>query len=191
LFHGLTKKADDPSTVYKRIDSEFHDDLNKCAEIGLHRKLVNRIVNFFESKKDIALNGSHKIVAHHCDFGPYNVFISSDIVTVIDFEGRMDGIIYDDVCYFLSMVDTIPSYHLNRRMRIRIRESFLEGYSKYEEVDQDEFRFFMVINIVKIMSRNPVFRKSANTWLSGLSSYQKFNIFASRFEEQLFDKKIV
>lgn len=191
LFHRVTEKEDDPSTVYKRIESEFHDDLETCTKIGLHSELANRIANFFEDRKDIAFNGGHKLVGHHCDFGPYNVFISSDLVTVIDFEGMMDGIIYDDICYFLCMIDTIPPYHLKHKIRIRIRERFLEGYSKYQTVDQDEFRFFMVINMVKIMSRNPAFRKGANTWLSRLRSYQKFKMFQSRFEEQLFDKRIV
>lgn len=185
MFHGITEKLGDPATIYQRIEREFLDDLKNCFEIGLSRKLVDGVARIFEEKKSLAFNSNHTIVGHHCDFGPYNVFISSNGVTVIDFEGMRDGIIYDDICYFLGMIDSFPSYHLSSGLCMRIKESFLEGYSNYEKIEQEEFDLFMLITMVKIMARNPVFRENNNTLRSRFRHHQKFKVFSNWFEEQL------
>ncbi len=185
MFHGITEKLGDPATIYQRIEREFLDDLKNCFEIGLSRKLVDGVARIFEEKKSLAFNSNHTIVGHHCDFGPYNVFISSDEVTVIDFEGLRDGIIYDDICYFLAMIYLIPSYHVSPGLRQKMKECFLEGYSNYEKIEQEEFDLFMLTNMVKIMARNPVFRENNNTLRSRFRHHQKFKVFSNWFEEQL------
>jgi len=191
MFHLITKRDEEPYPIYERIESEFYNDLKNCIRFGLKGELADRVRSIFEKKRDLAFHGKHKIVGHHCDFGPYNVFISTNAVTVVDFEGMMDGIIYDDICYFLCMIGTIPSYHLNSKLRMRIKECFLEGYSNYEEIDQHEFGLYMLISMVKIMSRNPVFRENNKTLRDRFRRYLIFNLFSNWFEEQLVDQKVI
>ena len=185
MFHRITKRDEEPYPIYERIESEFYNDLKNCIRFGLKGELAGRVRSIFEKKRDLAFNGKHKIVGHHCDFGPYNVFISPTEITVVDFEGMRDGIIYDDICYFLCMIGTIPSYHLNSKLRKSIKECFLEGYSNYEEIDQHEFSLYMLISMVKIMSRSPVFRENNKTLRDRFRRHLIFNLFSNWFEEQL------
>ena len=185
LFHRISERARDPGVVYQRIEQDFSSDLEMSCGHGLNRELAHQIASVFEGKKNMAFSGNHKIVGHHCDFGPYNIFLSPDRVTVVDFEGFQDGIIYDDVCYFLGMIESMPFYHLSCDLSHRIKESFLEGYAQYENINREELDLFMPVTMVKIMARSPLFRESSASWRDRWKREKRLQLYTAWFEEHV------
>jgi Ser/Thr protein kinase RdoA (MazF antagonist) len=184
LFHRITGRAGDPSEIYERIEWDFCEDLRTCLDLGLDPGLASQMATWFERRRDIAFTGDHQIVSSHCDFSPYNVLVSEDRITVIDLEGLQDGIVYDDLCYFVGMIESLPAYHLSRKMSLRIRESFLQGYSWHGNLDQDQFDVFMLLAMVKIMARSPVLKGGPGR-LDQWKRQQRLKVYTSWFEQSL------
>lgn len=185
LFHRITERGGNPFEVYRRIERDFRHELNTCCELGLDPELVQYASRMFEEKKIMALSGDHKVVGHHCDFGPHNVFLSPDRITVIDFEGLQDGIIYNDISYFLGMIESTSFYHLSPDLSIRIRESFLEGYAPYERANQKQLDVFMLIAMVKLMAHSPLLKAAAAGWRDRWKRKNSFELYTSWFRERV------
>jgi glycosyltransferase involved in cell wall biosynthesis/Ser/Thr protein kinase RdoA (MazF antagonist) len=184
LFHQVTGRPGNPSGIYQRIERDFYNDLKACEELGLDPALAAQVVTWFEQKKSVAFSGDHRIVGYHCDFGPYNVFLSQEKITVIDFEGLQEGIIYDDLCYFLGMIEAMPFYHLSRKLSQNIKESFLEGYGQPEKLDQGQFDVFVLMAMVKIMAHSPLLKRGTG-WRHAWKRQQRLKFYTNWFEEQV------
>jgi Ser/Thr protein kinase RdoA (MazF antagonist) len=129
----------------------------------------------------VAFNGGHDLVGRHCDFAPYNVILSGERVAVIDFEGFQPGIVYDDLCYFLGMVEAMPFYHLGGALSHKAREKFLEGYARRGSTQAGDFDFFMLTTMIKIMAHSPVLRPGVRGWRERLKRRQRLKFFTGWF----------
>ncbi|MFQ5792610.1 MAG: glycosyltransferase, partial [Acidobacteriota bacterium] len=183
-FHRATRQEGNPSECYQRIRQDFHNELKTCSELGLDPGLASRVATWFDRKEKLVFTGEHAIVGRHCDFGPYNAFFSRDKITVIDFEGLQAGISYDDLCYFLGMVESMPFYHLGPTLTHRIKKSFLEGYSRHEHVDRGQLDVFMLAAMVKIMAHSPVLR-TRDGWRNRWKWHQRLASYRSWFGERV------
>jgi Ser/Thr protein kinase RdoA (MazF antagonist) len=184
LFHSVTGRRGNPSEIYQRIEGDFYDDLKTCTEVGLNPELASHVAMWFERKKRVAFSGDHKLVGYHCDFGPYNVFLSQNRITVIDLEGLQAGIIYDDLCYFLGMIEAMPVYHLSHELSQRIKASFLEGYWQDENFNREQFDVFMLITMVKIMAHSPMLKAEAG-WFNWWKRQQRLGFYTNWFKERV------
>ena len=185
LFHQITARQSDPTHVYQRIEQDFHDDLGACRNTGLMAELTDRVADAFERRKADLFTGRHLIVGQHCDFGPYNVFVSPARVCVIDFEGFGEGVIYDDVCYFLGMLEAMPAYHLSRDLLARLQDSFLKGYGRYHDVNLQELEIFMLATMAKIMGRNPWLKQNPRNWHDDWKQRERKALYAAWFTGEL------
>lgn len=161
MFHQITERSGNPSAIYHRIEQDFSEELARCRAQGLREDIAQRVQQHFTAAKAAAFGGSDRLVGRHCDFGPYNIFLSPGRMTAIDFEGFQDGIRYDDLCYFLGMIESVSWYHLSAAQRRRLAESFLDGYSRYGTLDRGSQESFMLAAMVKIMARSPLLQGKA------------------------------
>lgn len=184
-FHLVTARDGDPRPVYERIEREFYAELEACRGAGLQATLASRAARRFEERKATALDGSHKLVGRHCDFAPYNILVADDKLTVIDFEGLQEGVLYDDLCYFLGMVEATPPYHLSRALKKKLGEEFLKAYARQGGLDRSQLDFYMLAAMVKIMAHSPVLRRGGATWLDALKRRQRLGFYNRWFRETL------
>ena len=184
IFHLATKSDGDPSQTFSRMERDFYTDLDLCGQRGLDADLVLAATRRFEAEKSQAFDGRFGLVGRHCDFAPYNVLVSSDRVSVIDFEGLQQGLVYEDLCYFLGMHELTPPYHLSRSMTAALRKDFLRGYERHSALDRSAFEFFMLVATVKIMGNSPILRASTN-WLALLKRQQQLRFYRAWLREQL------
>jgi hypothetical protein len=77
----------------------------------------------------------------------------------MDFEGMQDGLIYDDLAYFLCLIEVMPFYHLTQTMKREISEAFLRGYEKKSFINKRQLEFYQLPVMIKIVAHNPVFEK--------------------------------
>jgi Ser/Thr protein kinase RdoA (MazF antagonist) len=180
----VTARDEDPQPVYGRVEREFFAELDACRARGLDSGLASRAAQWFDARKHAAFDGRHKVVGRHCDFAPYNVLVSGEQVTVIDFEGLQGGILYDDLCYFLAHVEATPGYHLGRRMKASLREDFLGGYARRGRVDRAQFDFFMLAAMVKVMAHSPVLVGDASL-RARVKRGQRLRFYSDWFGERL------
>jgi colanic acid/amylovoran biosynthesis glycosyltransferase len=159
LFHRVTRRERRTEEVYRRIEAEFHQELETCARLGLGPALAARVAKAFDEKKGLLFSGHDSVVAYHCDFGPHNVLFSRGRVIVLDFEGMRDGIAYEDIGHFLSFVDSTPKRHLSREQSRRLKESFLSGYAEGANFSPERADAFMLVKMVKLMAYNPQLRE--------------------------------
>jgi glycosyltransferase involved in cell wall biosynthesis/Ser/Thr protein kinase RdoA (MazF antagonist) len=175
IFHQATGREGDPRLQCERIEREFLEDLDVCKQRGLSVGLAASAAERFKSGKDAAFAGL-SLVGRHCDFAPYNVLVSPARITVIDFEGLGESVAYDDLCYFLCMVEATPPYHLSRAMIDALGEDYLSGYQRHAELDRGKLHFFMIAAMVRVMAHSPVLRDPA-TPLDALKRRQRLSFY--------------
>jgi Ser/Thr protein kinase RdoA (MazF antagonist) len=185
LFHEITSQETRSSLVLERILREFEHDLSRCRENGLDRGLLQDISREFERHRDTVLGGELKIVGRHCDFGPWNVFVSRSKLCVIDFEGFQDGVVYDDLCYFLAHLATIFPIHVKPSVRRRLHTAFLEGYRRRAILDDGALKLFLLTAMVKVMATSPVLRNPAVTWRDRRKRAMRLAFHIAWFREHL------
>jgi Ser/Thr protein kinase RdoA (MazF antagonist) len=139
----------------------------------------------FEADKALIFTGQDRVVGYHCDFAPYNVLLSPDRVSVIDFEGLQEGLIYEDICYFIGMIDSLPAYHLDARMAERIKDCFLQGYTRHRSVDQAQLNAFMLVAMLKIVARGPLLDGRVRGWVERGRRMARRRRHTAWFEEYL------
>jgi glycosyltransferase involved in cell wall biosynthesis/Ser/Thr protein kinase RdoA (MazF antagonist) len=183
-FHGVTARAADPRPVYARIEREFAEELEACRALGLGGGLAAAAARRFDAGKGAAFDPRARVVGRHCDFAPYNVLVAEGKVTVIDFEGLQDGVAYDDLCYFLGMVEATPAYHLSRRMKAALCEEFLRGYERQGSLERARLDFYALAAAVKVMAHSPVLRPGA-TWRDSLKRRQRLKFYRDLFAKRL------
>lgn len=183
-FHGVTARAEDPRPVYERIEREFGEELETCRALGLGAGLAASAARRFEEWKGAAFDPRARVVGRHCDFAPYNVLAAEGRVTVIDFEGLQGGVAFDDLCYFICMVEATPAYHLGRRAKAALREEFLRGYERHAPLERARLGFHALASMVKIMAHSPVLRRGG-TWLDSLKRRQRLAFYRGWLAEAL------
>jgi len=156
LFHDVTAKSGNVEKVRDRMIARFRLDLDLAKVAGLPDKLADSVDRQFQERFEQTIGTTKDTVGHHCDFGPYNIFFDEKKVTVIDFEGMEDGMMYEDLCYFICMIQLMPSHHISQRLSERIRNAFVEGYFQGRHVDSNVLNFFRRIQMVNIMAHNPL-----------------------------------
>lgn len=183
-FHTATGKPGDAGPILQRVESEFRADLEVCRTVGLDAELADAAGRYFQRGRDAAFAAASAVVGRHCDFAPYNVLATKDRVTVIDFEGLQDGILFDDLCYFLAMVEATPSYHLGRASIGRLCAAFIQGYERETPLDRRALHFFMIAAMVKIMAGSPVLR-GADGRFAALKRRQRLEFYRRSFAQRL------
>lgn len=67
----------------------------------------------------------------HGDFGPWNVIVSDDRLTVLDFSCQRDDSVWIDVLNVLTYLQSqLASVTLDRRRLLRLQDAFLVGYRR-------------------------------------------------------------
>jgi Ser/Thr protein kinase RdoA (MazF antagonist) len=184
VFHNVTEREGVADAVFERIEREFFSDLTKCRERGLDGILASSAARQFEKGKAAAFDPRLKLVGRHCDFAPYNVLVSGSKVTVIDFEGLQQGLQYDDLCYFICILEATPPYHLSRAMAGTLRQAFLRGYQQHAGLDHAALDFFMLVAGVKVMANSPILAPDDGL-LASVKRRQRLRFYDEWFREKL------
>jgi len=170
--------------VIDRISREFEDDLKLCWQRGFRNPSARNIHDRFLAGASDVLVGQSALVDAHCDFAPYNVLVAPGKTTVIDFEGVRPGFAYEDLAYFLGMLEATPPYHLSKGMIARLRSSLLEGYRRRAAIDNEALDFFMLLATVKIMGRSPVLQ-TGGSLRDQIKRWQRLRFYRRIFAERL------
>ena len=92
-----------------------------------------------------------RVVGHHDDYWPGNVFWNGERVTVIDFESYREGFALEDVAFFLLRTELLA-----RRFRLDVadlQQCFLDGYAAEAAFDRDALSFFLVTTGLRGLAR--------------------------------------
>ena len=162
-FHSVTDDGRSAEGALERLRSEFAQDLSVCRTLSFEPQLLDMVEDHFERDRHIIQENHGVVVSEHCDFGPHNIFVDGEKITLIDFEGIRDGFIYGDLSYFLCLVDLMPSYHLNGPQKVRLKDAFLRGYGSRHEIADEVLRLYAVPTLIKLAAHNPVFLEARST----------------------------
>ena len=156
-FHSVTSHEGLRQPVLDRLQTEFVADLGACRSRGFSHGLLDSVEGYFFRNKDCLNADQGGLVSQHCDFGPHNIFVDGNEITVIDFEGMQEGFIYDDLAYFLCLLDLMPVHHLSQRQKKDLTRCFLDGYGAADSWNAEVLEFYKVPTLVKLAAHNPVF----------------------------------
>ena len=151
-LHSATASAGEAVTVMKRFTDEVRDYAAKCRDLEVDRTVASEIVSVGESIVSDLSRQSNAIVASHCDYAAWNILVSGPRICVLDFEGYRPGLAYEDICYFLCQLATLPRYHLSHNGAGELQASFLEGYSQHRQLDDALIQGFMLLEMAKVMA---------------------------------------
>ena len=158
LFQDLTARAGDATVQIERVAREFDADLATCRRLGLDPGLAAVAGRRFAAAMSDVDPSRFRLVARHCDFAPYNMFVDGDRVSVIDLEGTQDGLPTDDLCYFLFMVAALASHHLAPSTVVELQRTFLRGYAGRGLLRTRDLDAFMLAAAIKVMAWSPILR---------------------------------
>lgn len=183
-WHAASARTDDCAAVIDRAKREFEDDLKLCWQRGFRNPAARRTYYRFLAGVNEVLVGQSTLVDAHCDFAPYNVLVAPGKTTVIDFEGVRPGFAYEDLAYFLGMLEATPPYHLSKGMIASLRGSFLDGYRRRAAIDNEALEFFMLLATVKIMGRSPVLQ-AGGSLRDQIKRWQRLRFYRRILAERL------
>ena len=162
-FHSVTGNGRSAEASLERLRDEFAQDLSACRTLSFEPALLDMVERHFERNHQVIRENHGVVVSEHCDFGPHNILVDGEKITLIDFEGIRDGSIYGDLSYFLCLVDLMPFYHLNRQQKVRLKNAFLRGYGKGHKIAAEVLPLYAVPTLIKLAAHNPVFFEARST----------------------------
>jgi Ser/Thr protein kinase RdoA (MazF antagonist) len=177
-FHMTASCEGSREEVLERLQTEFSRDLATCRSRGFDKALLDDVEEYFLRNKVLLTREQNKVVSQHCDFGPHNIFVDGDEIAVIDFEGIQPGFIYDDLAYFLCLVDLMPAYHLSQRQKRGLAVCFLNGYGTQDLYDPNVLEFYKVPTLIKLAAHNPVFEQK-DTAMGALRSMLRLRAYSA------------
>jgi glycosyltransferase involved in cell wall biosynthesis/aminoglycoside phosphotransferase (APT) family kinase protein len=183
-FQAVTRKTEDSAAQIIRLRREFERDIETCGGRGLSLDLVAKAKRYFDQNIDDLDPLTLRVVGRHCDFAPYNVLVARERIAVIDFEGLQPGLVTDDLCWFLAMVDEMPSYHLSTRSKAALRAAFLQGFEQEGGSLPRELGAFLMASMAKVMASTPLLRREG-PGLDQLKRHQRLTFYKRWFKERL------
>jgi colanic acid/amylovoran biosynthesis glycosyltransferase len=102
------------------------DDLLRSEIFG--RASADRLLSRLHRLRADSDPTALQVVERHGDFGPVNIFMDSEAVTVIDFEGSRPGLDYQDVTEFLVELEPFLAFPFRPSRRTALRQAFVAQY---------------------------------------------------------------
>lgn len=93
-----------------------------------------------------------RIVGHHGDYWPGNVYMEGERVEAIDFEGFRDGFELEDAAYFTIMLDLL--FPRARHALPHARSAFFDGYAGGRAIDRSALELFTMTKALHMLARN-------------------------------------
>jgi glycosyltransferase involved in cell wall biosynthesis len=140
-------------------------DLDRCKK-HLPATVVGKTRDKLLMLRELIVPDRIRLVGHHGDLWPGNVYADHLGVQVIDFEGQRRGLAYEDVAYLLVQMELFFPYPLARVRFARLSAAFLDGYLEKDMLDPAVFKLCRIAKVLQILAKTkPV------TWHSDLRSW--------------------
>jgi Ser/Thr protein kinase RdoA (MazF antagonist) len=163
VFHRASRQIKVKSAeVQGEIERMFSNDLHSCGRLGLEERILTRAADYFTKRYREVFQGALEYTGHHGDFGPHNIFLSTEGAMAIDFEGFRIGLPGEDLADFLVLLNLLPFYHASASLRSNLRRAFLDGYSRQRPLQIELLSVFELQALVKRMAHNPQLNISAD-----------------------------
>lgn len=169
LLHTITRSPLDPDPIYEGLRDSFRSDLVQCRKLGLPGEVAEALPEWFEGESKSVLDGRHPVVGRHSDFAPNNVLVNGRALYVIDFEGYGKGVPATDLAHFVAVLEMTPSYHLNRATKDLLIAGFLSGYGVNNDLSTRDLSFFLTLEMLTLMAKNPILQKNSTGLFARLS----------------------
>jgi tRNA A-37 threonylcarbamoyl transferase component Bud32 len=109
------------------------------------------------------INGPLEGCSCHGDFGPWNVLVTDERLTVIDFFCRRDDSVWIDPLNVVTYLQTQqPSVSLSRRRIERLKDAFLDAYGRPLDTKSPDFQMALVFQ--RICRLQDAFDLSSSSW---------------------------
>jgi len=128
-------------------------DIETCVGRGLSRRAARAIAERLDPLAAAIAPRALRLVGHHADFWPGNVFVEEERVEVIDFEGFGRGLPYEDAAYFLVELELFYAYPLLHRSFRARAAAFLEGYLASAGLDAAGFELSRRAKALQILAQ--------------------------------------
>jgi glycosyltransferase involved in cell wall biosynthesis len=155
IFQDSTKKKDDAHAFLDAMIDQARKDLKAVEKKVIHPWDVQSIEKRIKTLIHKATPLSPVVCGHHGDFWPGNIFVDSDRVTVIDFEGFRQGLDLEDTAYFLVYLELFFYYPTLGKRGNEMVSAFLNiGYGDDQIPDQDLLELCMLAKALRVLARS-------------------------------------
>lgn len=157
LMQRETVESADAEPVLQAVLAFARDDIARCRERGMSIRLADKALGRLEQLQRNVDPTTLAVVGHHGDLWPGNIYVTSDSVEVIDFEGFRDGLPLEDVAYFLVHLGQFFSYPGLGKQLQEITASFLDGFCSLEErarPTEADIEFYRLIKTVQVFAHS-------------------------------------
>jgi colanic acid/amylovoran biosynthesis glycosyltransferase len=132
-YHAQTRLKSPADPHLYRLLETATTDVGRSGLFG--RSGARRLVDRLERLRDAVDPAALRVVERHGDYWPGNIYVSSDAVTVIDFEGARPGLDYEDVAGFLAELAPFLAFPVRAGARTALKAAFLARYFADRAVD--------------------------------------------------------
>jgi aminoglycoside phosphotransferase (APT) family kinase protein len=93
-----------------------------------------------------------RLVGHHGDFWPGNLYVDEKCVQVIDFEGFREGLPCEDAAYFLVHLQPFFAWPGLRGRGEQAAAAFLEGWLEGEALDRSALDLCLLAKALQVLA---------------------------------------
>ena len=148
LFQGHTRSGGDAGPALEALLARASDDLAACRRtLRLSRDLESRLDRL------AGRIGPARLVGHHGDFWPGNLYLDEKCVQVIDFEGFREGLPWEDAAYFLVHLEPFFALPALRGRGEEAAAAFLEGWLEGEALDRSALDLCLLAKALQVLAR--------------------------------------
>lgn len=160
LFQEHTRSEGDAKPVLEALLARASADLAACRkELRLPRDLEARL-------QRLAGRIEPRLVGHHGDFWPGNLYLDEKCVQVIDFEGYREGLPWEDAAYFLVHLEPFFAWPGLRGRGEQAAAAFLEGWLDGEALDRSALDLCLLAKALQVLARGEGGRRQRRALLS-------------------------
>lgn len=124
------QKVSTVENIKNQIDfKKLKNNLAILKQRGLDASIIKQKYITAKNKIESWSNYHHPVLVHG-DFNPFNIIISNDKLTVIDFENAHLGDPLTDTANFISHLATLPDLELNPQQRQSSCDVFIKSYEQ-------------------------------------------------------------
>lgn len=155
-FQQRTEGAADGGSALEAMVAGARRDLESSVGGGLSPRSAALIGARLESAAARARAARPRLVGHHGDFWPGNIYVDVDdeMVQVIDFEGFRDGLPYEDACYFLVQLRLFHAYPMLGAEHAALAAAFLDGYLAGAAFDEASAEVCRTAKALHVLARS-------------------------------------
>jgi hypothetical protein len=153
LFQQITREPDRDPFEFDSVIELFDSYLSRLVyyrNVTFPDEFRKRIIDFCWQLVLSIPNDDRIVVGIHGDFGPGNILVQNDEITVLDIETPKYGLIYWDSTYFHNFLNRLLEIPIYRPATIaKLQKAFIRGFGTSLEPSKKAVTLCMIHNVIQ------------------------------------------